>query len=96
MTERFSTPRTNVIESDQGFSVEVLGQTGMLYAEVERSLHLYSEVAGTIDAIAIWRDSIKRWDPPHDGETIGTEERERIIGNIQRAFEATNKKLDVI
>jgi hypothetical protein len=96
VTERFSTPRTNVIESDQGFSVEVLGQTGMFYAEVERSLHLYSEVAGTIDAIAIWRDSIKRWDPPHDGETIGTEERERIIGNIQRAFEATNKKLDVI
>ena len=68
----------------------------MLYIANGRSSHLYSEVAGTIDAIAIWRDSIKRWDPPHDGETIGTEERERIIGNIQWAFEATNKKLDVI
>jgi hypothetical protein len=96
MAERFWKPRTNVVASSLGFSVEVLGRTGMLYHEEERTLHVYSEEAGTIDAIAIWRDSIKRWDPPNDGEPISDQDREQIIQNIQRAFEATRQRLDVI
>jgi hypothetical protein len=96
MAERFWKPRTNVVESSLGFSTEVLGRTGMLYTEGARSLHLYSEVLAKPNAVSIWRDSIKRWDPPNDAEPISDQEREQIIQNIQRAFEATKQTLGVI
>lgn len=96
MAERFWKPRTNVVESSLGFSTKVLGRTGMLYTANGRSLHLYSEVLAIPNAIAIWRNSIERWDPPNDGEPISDQDREQIIQNIQRAFEATKQRLDVI
>jgi Immunity protein 74 len=96
MAERFWKPRTNVVESSAGFSVEVLGRTGMLYVEKGHSLHLYSEVLAIPHAVAIWRDSIKGWDPPNDAEPISDKDREQIIQNIQRAFEETKQRLDVI
>jgi hypothetical protein len=68
----------------------------MLYVEKGRSLHLYSEVLAKPNAVAIWRDSIKRWDPPDDAEPISSQDREEIIQNIQRAFEGTKQRLDVI
>jgi hypothetical protein len=40
----FTIPRNNVIESDEGFSVEVLGRTGLLYTEGARSLQIDSEI----------------------------------------------------
>jgi hypothetical protein len=46
MTESFSEPEPNVIESSQGFSVRVLGRTGMRYTEGCRSVEIDSEVGG--------------------------------------------------
>jgi hypothetical protein len=68
----------------------------MQYVEGTRSLHLYSEVLAKPWSVAIWRDTIKRWDPPHEANIIGQDDRERIIGNIQRAFEAVNQTLEVV
>lgn len=44
MSEWFSEPRANLIESDAGFSVEVLGQTGIRYSEGGRTAFVDSEV----------------------------------------------------
>jgi len=96
MAERFWRPHANVVESSLGFSTKVLGRTGMLYMANGRSLHLYSEVLAIPNAVAIWRDSIRRWDPPNDADPISDQDREQIIQNIQRAFEATKQRLDVI
>jgi len=40
----FSVPRVNVVKSDSGYLVEVLGRTGMKYSEGERSMFVDSEV----------------------------------------------------
>jgi hypothetical protein len=93
---KFSAPRPNLIQSDSGFSVEVLGRTGMRYVEGDRSMFVDSEVLAKPCAIALWRESIKRWDPPHDAEAVGPEDRSRIIENIQRAFESQGHELQVI
>ena len=82
----FTIPKTNVITSSDGFSVEVLGQTGMKYSEEGRSLLFYSEVFAP-DAIAIWPKTIQKWDPPFEHVPIDAEERKRIVNNIERAFE---------
>ena len=55
-----------------------------------------SEVLAKPGAIALWRESIKRWDPPHDTEAVGLEDRSRIIENIQWAFQSQGHELQVI
>ena len=44
----FTIPRVNVIQSSEGFSVEVLGHTGLLYVEGEKSIHISSEMLASI------------------------------------------------
>jgi hypothetical protein len=84
----FSIPRVNVIESDEGFSVEVLGQTGLSYSEGTKTLRVDSEVLGPGPrALVVFTNSIKRWDAPHDTKSIDDASKKRIVDNIRRAFE---------
>jgi len=92
----FSAPRPNLIESDSGFSIEVLGRTGMRYVEGDRSMFVDSEVLAKPGAMALWGETIKGWDPPHDAEVVGPDDRLRIIENIRRAFESQGYELQVI
>jgi hypothetical protein len=90
--EVFTIPRVNVIVSDEGFSVEVLGRTGIDYREGDRSMFVDSEVL--LKGIAIFRRSIKAWRPPHDAEPIT--ERERILANIRKAIEFRNEPVEIL
>jgi hypothetical protein len=92
----FSEPRVNVIESDTGFSVEVLGRTGMRYAEHGKSAFVDSEVLAKPGAIAVYPKSIRHWDPPHDAEPLDDEDRNRIVTNIHRAFAARGYEAQVM
>ena len=94
MQEHFSEPEPNVIQSSTGFSVRVLGRTGMQYTEGERSVWIDSEVPATPRAIAMFKETIRAWDGPDPGEMSATE-RDRITGNIKRAFEACGYDLQV-
>jgi hypothetical protein len=96
MSEWFSEPRANLIESDSGFSVEILGQAGMRYSEGGRTAFVDSEVLAEPDAMLAYRSSIKRWDPPHESDVLGDSDRDRIIKNITRAFEFKGYQLRVI
>jgi hypothetical protein len=91
----FKIPKTNVIESDEGFSVEVLGQTGVLYSEGERTLKVDSEVLAGPAGLVIYSDSITRWASPHDQETLDASRRKIIIENIQRAFRFRGLEIEV-
>ena len=82
---KFSSPRANVVEGDNGVSVEVLGRTGIRYSEGERSCFVDSEVLAT-PAIAVWPSGIRRWDPPHADDPLTDDDRRRILQNIADAF----------
>lgn len=90
MVERFSEPEPNVIESSAGFSVRVLGRTGLRYVEGGRSVSVDSEVLARPRAIAVFVDSITTWDGAGGpGQSrVGEADRARIAGNIKRAFES--------
>jgi hypothetical protein len=75
----------NTIESADGYSVRVLGRVGLLYVEGNRSIRIDSEVNAPKE-IALYKDSIKTWDPPYDKDAVDEDERDVIIGKIQRAF----------
>jgi hypothetical protein len=90
----FSVPKNNLVVSDEGHSVEVLGRTGIEYREGSRSCFVDSEVL--VIGIAVYQKSIKSWLPPHDHEEITAEHKQRIIENICRAFEFQNEPVDIL
>lgn len=92
--EEFSEPEPNVIESSEGFSVRVLGRTGMRYTEGARSVWIDSEVLAKPRAIAMLKGSIRIWEGPIGAE-VGGQDRDRITTNIKRAFEACGYELQV-
>jgi Immunity protein 74 len=91
----FSLPRANVIESDAGFSVEVLGRVGMKYREGEKVLFVDSEVLAPGKGIALFTDSIREWEAPN-GQLIGPEKKTSIIENIKAAFDFRGEPLEVL
>lgn len=82
----FTIPRINVIESSDGYSVEVLGRVGLLYSEGPRSMEVDSESPGGESGFAVYKSSIHKWNPPYDNETIDENKRNAIIENIRNAF----------
>ncbi len=89
----FREPRTNVIESDEGFAVEVLGRTGLRYTEGSRSAKVDSEVVMGPSGLVIYKSSIRAWG---DGGEIDEPERARIVENIRRAFAFKGYDIEVI
>ncbi len=91
----FVIPRPNVIESDEGFSVEVLGMTGLLYTEGSKSLRLDSEVLAKPTGLIIYTSSIRTWNSLHDGEIVDEAKRDVIVENIRRAFRFRGFEIEV-
>jgi hypothetical protein len=93
----FRIPRVNVIESDDGFSVEMLGRTDLKYTEGNHSVSINCErlASSSPYLYVIYKSSIQRWDPPPWDQMINTSERERIINNIREAFRSQGKEIDV-
>ena len=94
MDEQFSEPEPNVIESTNGFSVKVLGQTGLRYTEGARSVWIDSEVLAKPRAIALSKKTIRFWEGSGPAE-VSAKDRDQIAGNIKRAFEACGYELQV-
>lgn len=94
MAEQFSEPQPNVYESSDGFSVRVLGRTGMRYDEGRRCVSIDSEVLAKPRAIALAKASIRVWEGPEPGE-VSDADRDRIANNIERAFTACGYELEV-
>ena len=78
-------PRVNLVESDEGFSVEVLGRTGILYKERDHVMFVDSEVLAR-SGIAVWKNTIQRWREPHQHEAVDEAKRAQILDNIVRTI----------
>jgi hypothetical protein len=92
----FKIPRVNVIESDEGFSIEVLGRTGLLYTEGLKSMHIDSEILASPGGIAMLKNSIRAWNPPYENESVDDIKRKTIIDNLRRAFRSPGDDISVM
>jgi hypothetical protein len=88
----FTIPRVNVVESDGGFSVEVLGRTGVRYVEGSKTLRIDSEVLAGPSGLVLYTDSIRKWD---DGAIIDDATRRRIVDNAREAFRFRGLEIEV-
>ena len=55
-----------------------------------------SEVLAGPAGMAIYRDTVSRWDPPHERDIITAADREKIVYNIRDAFRFKGFKIHVI
>ena len=94
----FRSPRPNLIESGDGFSVEILGKTGIRYREGDRTMDVSSELLapGAPYRLAVWKNSIEKWRPPHADEQINPDKRCAILENIRQAIRFTGDDIEVI
>lgn len=76
----------NTYVSAEGFSVTVLGRTGLLYEEGPRRLNVDSELLTGPSGIAVTSGSIRQWQPPYADKPLDMRRRLVIIDNIRRAF----------
>jgi hypothetical protein len=82
----FTIPKPNLYVSSDGFSVEVLGLTGLRYCEGTRQMFVDSEVLAGPAGMGVYKSSIEKWDPPHEAESVSDADRNRIVENIRKAF----------
>lgn len=85
----------NTYISDEGFSVEVLGRTGLLYQEGPRRLRIYSEYLVGPRGIGVTGSSIRGWEPPHADDPLGPRQQLTILDNIRRAFRLEGYDIDI-
>jgi hypothetical protein len=96
MNEQFHVPRVNVIESSEGFAVEVLGHTGLRSTEVERDLFVDSEILAAGFGMLIIANSIRNWgSTPRDRADLELSERVHILENIQRALTSPGDLVEI-
>jgi len=89
-------PRPNLYLSSEGFSVEVLGRTGLCYCDRGRQVFVDSEILMPPAGIVIYRDSILGWQSPHSGTAIDDAEREQIVRNIVDVLGSQGVEVQVI
>jgi hypothetical protein len=78
VTERFRRTWRSEIHSSEGFSVRIVGRTGLLYKQAGQSWRFNSEaMAGPGITVVLYADSIP------EGPLL---RRVEVVGNIERAF----------
>ena len=80
----FTLKESNVIESNEGFCLEVSGRSGLKYRENDKMMLIDSEV--TTNGMAVYVPSIKKWEPPNSEKIITDNKREIILKNIRDAL----------
>jgi len=55
-----------------------------------------SEVLTGPSAVAVYKNTIQKWDPPYDNVPVTDSDRDRILNNIRDAFRSKGFEIDVI
>jgi hypothetical protein len=93
---RFFVPRPNVYQCSDGYVVEIVGRTGMRYSEGGRTMFVDSEILAPPAGVAIYKDTIARWEPPHAAEALSPDECLRIRDNIVAALQSQGIAVDLL
>jgi hypothetical protein len=91
----FSVPRANLIENDEGFSVEVLGAFDLRYREGDRAVNVACEPLVGAKPFIIYSSSIQTWSATPGNVEIDDHHRELIVQRIRDAFRFRGYELEV-
>ena len=82
--------------SPKGFSIELVFNSKLIYRESDRKMIIFIEMLIGEFALAVYRESMKHWEPPYDAASVTKEEQERIIENIREIFRYQGYEIDVV
>ena len=94
-TEITAPAQANVIRSDSGYFVEVLGPTGLRYGEGHRTMRINSEWLIAPASLVVYAHSIAHWDDAPE-EQVEAQARDRILSNIRAAFRSQGHEIQVM
>jgi hypothetical protein len=80
-------PKVNFVRSEAGYAVEVVTRTKVRYTESDRTMLIEAEPLLGPGKLALYISERQKWDPPHDGQRLGSIEIARIIENIRGALD---------
>lgn len=86
----------NVYRSPDGFSIEVLGRTGLRYRENGRSYFVDAEVLAPPGGIAVYRGSVVQEKSSVESLPVSNQARKRILSNIHALLSARGLPVDFI
>ena len=90
----FKKTQSNILKSDEGFTIEMLGRAGLKYVEGNKEFLIDSELLVGSFFMVIYKESITA---VSDKDFIITEkEKNRIIENIKRSFLLEGLKIDIL
>jgi Immunity protein 74 len=100
----FKAIQHNIIESDEGFSIEIHWQDRIIYRKQGRVLIVHGERLVYLKekygysqnkyGFQIFLKSMNHWEKPHENETIDQSTKESIIGDIARALEFIDSRCE--
>jgi len=97
---QFRSPRRGLIESADGYSVEVTQgfreQVTLRYREGDRVLDGRGEYRADKPDIMLWRSSTRSWQPPHHAEPLSQPDRDRIVARMRLALAWDGTDLGVV
>jgi hypothetical protein len=80
----------NKYESCQGYSVEIVvtnfPAVALRYRDGARVMDVWAEAMAAPGGFVIDPDSARRWSPPHDTESVGCAEQERVLQRVEAAM----------
>ena len=80
-----------IVETEEGFSVQSLGLTGIKFTRGDKAYFIDSELLAKVPTtVVIWEESIKTWEdenPVLMGKPVDEATRKEIIESIRRALE---------
>lgn len=84
----------NIIQRLEGFSVEMISRTKLVYTESGRSVKVDCEWLAGPHSLVVYTDTLTHWTVP-DGIEISSEERAKIVDNIRKAFRFRGVEIEV-
>jgi hypothetical protein len=92
----FTKSGPNLVTSDEGWQVKVLGRTGIEYTDGDRKMRVDSEILAGPAGMVVYSSSIRTWLPPYEAEHVSDAVRARIVQNIQRSFKFEGLEIDIL
>jgi hypothetical protein len=83
---------TKIVETREGFSVELSGRAGIIYSKGNQTILVDSEMLTGRHSFVVYPQSIDKWD---SGDAITEVERKEIAENIKRALNWKGVSVDI-
>ena len=83
----FKKKYNNLVESNEGYSVKILGRAGIQYREGSKIFYIDSEIECGLYDIVVYKKRIRDWESPIGSyEPIAEKKRDEIVANICQAL----------